>query len=76
MYVINKNKTQIINLEHTTQIYMGSMASIKADFTRGSTCTIEKYKTVEATKEAMKRLSEAIGKTEMFVFPQEWELEK
>lgn len=69
MYVASRNRKQIVNLKHVTQIYIGPMGSIKADFAGGKTCSLEKYETAEETNEAMKRLTEAIGTTEIFVFP-------
>lgn len=70
MYVINKSKTQIVNLEQITAVYIGAdECSIKADFSTGKGCQIAKYDSQAAAVVALEMLGKAIGKTEAFFFP-------
>lgn len=70
MYIINKNKTQIVNLEQVTAVYIGAdECSIKADFSTGKGCQIAKYDSQTAAVAALEMLGKAIGKTEAFFFP-------
>ena len=70
MYIVNKEKTQIINMNQMKALYTGSDGkSIKVDFGSGGGCQIAKYNTCEEAVEAIGLLSGAIGKTEVFFFP-------
>lgn len=70
MYIINKSKTQILNLEQITVIYIGADdVSIKANFATGSGCQIEKYDSLTEAAMALEMLGKAIGRNEVFFFP-------
>lgn len=70
MYIVNKNKTQIVNLNQVTVIFIGAdECSIKADFPTGKGCQIAKYESREAAIVAMEMLGKAIGRTDAFFFP-------
>ena len=70
MYIVNKTKTQIVNLEQVTAVYIGAdECSIKVDFSTGKGCQIAKYDSTMAAVTALEMLGKAIGKAEAFFFP-------
>lgn len=70
MFIVNKAKTQIINMDQVTALYVGSDGrSIKVDFGNGRGCQVTQYSTGEEAVEAIGQLAGAIGKTEVFFFP-------
>ena len=72
MYIVNKNKTQIINTEQVTVMYIGGdECSIKADFVTGKGCLVARYDSHEAATAAMEILGRAMGHTDVFFFPKD-----
>lgn len=70
MYIINKSKTQIANLEQITSLYIGGdECSIKADFITGKGCQIARYSSRAAATTALELLGRAIGRAEVFFMP-------
>ena len=78
MYIVNKSKTQISNLNHVTSLYIGTdNTSIKVDFINGKGCQAAKYKSHEEAVTALEMLGRAIdlGRSEAFFFPDGKELQ-
>ncbi len=72
MYIVNKDRTQIINMEHVTAIYIGADGcSAKADLINGKGCQIIRYNSHEEVVMALEMLGTSIGKTEVFFFPED-----
>lgn len=70
MYLVNKSKTQIINLEQITALYVGSdECSVKADFVTGKGCQVARYDSHKAVVAALEMLGKSIGNAEVFFFP-------
>lgn len=76
MYVLNKNKTQIINLEQVTAMYLGTdETSIKVDFAMGKGCQIGKYISSAFAKKALEMLTLSIKRREeVFLIPEDEEI--
>ena len=76
MYVLSKNRMQIINLEHVTAMYLGAdVTSIKVDFVTGRGSQIGKYVSDTYAKKALELLILAIGRRgEAFSMPTDEEI--
>ena len=81
MYIVNKSKTQLLNLEQVTALYIGADdvsaddVSIKADFTTGNGCQVARYNSRAEATAAIEMLGRAIGRSEVFFFPDSKELQ-
>ena len=76
MYIVNKNKTQLLNLGQVTALYIGADdVSIKAEFATGNGCQVARYNSHEEAVTAMEMLGRAIGRGEVFFFPDSMELQ-
>ena len=65
MYIINKDRTQLANMEQITALYIGTDGrSIKADFVTDKGCQIARYDTREEACAAIELFGKAIGRTE------------
>lgn len=76
MYVLSKNRMQIINLAHVTAMYLGAdETSIKVDFVTGRGSQIGKYVSDTYAKKALELLILAIGRRgEAFSMPTDEEI--
>lgn len=76
MYIVNKSKTQLLNFEQVTTLYIGADdVSIKADFTTGNGCQVARYNSHSEATAAIEMLGRAIGRSEVFFFPDIKELQ-
>lgn len=75
MYIINKDRTQLANMEQITALYIGTDGrSIKADFVTGKGCQIARYDSGEEACAAIELLGKAMGRTETFFFSDQDEI--
>lgn len=76
MYIVNKSKTQLLNLEQVTALYIGADdVSIKADFATGNGCQVARYNSRAEATVAIEMLGRAIGRSEVFFFPDSKEIQ-
>lgn len=72
MFIVSKDKNSIINAQQTTSIYIGADGcTLKADFGNGKGCQIGRYNSEKECRTAIEILSENIGKSEIFLMPQD-----
>lgn len=70
MYIVNKDKTQIVNLEQVTCLYIGGdECTIKAEFSTGKGCQIARYDSHEVAAAVIEEIGKAAGNTETFFLP-------
>lgn len=75
MYILNKNRTQIVNLDHVTAMYVGAdETSIKVDFVTGKGCQVGKYASEKHAQKALEMLTLNIGRKEAFRMPGDEEI--
>lgn len=75
MYILNKSRTQIVNLDHVTAMYVGAdETSIKVDFVTGKGCQIGKYASEKHAQKALEMLTLNIGRKEAFRMPADEEI--
>lgn len=76
MIIINRNKSKVINLSATNEIFKGADGySIKVNFSNGAGTQIERYSSTEAADIALEMLCDAIGKAEKFSMPTEEQIQ-
>ena len=71
MYIVNKNRTQIFNMEHVTKVFVSLDAYIKANLINEIGCCVARYDSFEEAALALELFVMSIGKTEVFFFPQD-----
>lgn len=70
MYVIDKNRTAIINTEHMTSMHIGGdRTSIKVNFVNGSGCQLGNYCTSQEAEIALGMVMQQIAKDGVFYMP-------
>ena len=76
MYIVNKSRTQIFNMEHVTKMFVSLDAYIKANLINEMDCCVARYDSFEEAALALEPLAMSIGKTEVFFFPQDERIQK
>lgn len=72
MFLINKDKSAIVNMDQVTSIYTGADGcTLKADFGNGKGCQIGRYKSEKECRMAIQIISQSIGKAELCFSPQD-----
>lgn len=75
MYIINKSKTQFLNLEQVSILYIGTdNVSIKADFANGKGCQVARYDSHSEALTALEMLGKAAERNKVFFFPDDKEI--
>lgn len=78
MYIINKDKTQFLNIEQVLTMYIGADdVSIKADFVNGKGCQVARYNSHSEAVMAIEMLGNAVavGRSDVFFFPDDKEIQ-
>lgn len=76
MYIVNKVKSQILNLAQVTALYIGADdISIKADFATGNGCQVARYSSHAEAVTALEMLGRSIGRNDVFFFPTDKEVQ-
>lgn len=76
MYIVNQEYGKIVDLKDVLIIHTTEHGEIIAKFKNGDEKALASYESERDQRKAIKKLSEAYGKTEMFHFPHESDLEK
>lgn len=76
MYTVNQSYGKIIDLKDVLIVHTTEYGDIIAKFKNGEEKVLASYESEKDQRKAIKKLSEAYGKTEMFHFPYESDLEK
>lgn len=72
MYIVNKDKKAIINLEQVTCVYLGADGcTIKVDYQSGNGCQLGRYNSESAAQAAIEIISNSIGKAEVCFMPED-----
>lgn len=70
MFIVNKNKTSIVNMSQITVMYLGAdNCTIKADYQNGNGCQLGRYNSEAAARMAMEIVASSVGKTEVCFMP-------
>ena len=70
MYIVNKDKSQIINMEKITVMFIGNdECSIKVNFTDGQGCQVARYSSHAAAVAVMEQIGKSMSHTEVFFLP-------
>ena len=72
MIVITRNKLNILNFDHVTEMFLSpDKMSIRVNFSNGGRYELERYNELGQAQRAMEMLCEAIGTVEKFILPTE-----
>lgn len=70
MYIVNKDKSQIINMDQVAALFVGSdECSIKVNFTAGQGCHVARYSSRNAATAVIEQIGKAMGRSETFFLP-------
>lgn len=70
MFIVNKDRSAIINTEQITTIYVGAdNCTIKADYRNGNGCQLGRYNSETAARIAIGMVADIIGKAEVCFIP-------
>ena len=70
MYLVNKDKNQIINMDHVASLFIGGdECSIKVGYADGGGCQAARYAMPGMATAVIEQLGKAIGHTDVFFFP-------
>ena len=76
MFIVNKDRSSIINTEQITAIFIGAdNCSIKAEYKNGNGCQLGRYNSESAARTAMDIISEKIGFCETCFMPKDNEID-
>lgn len=75
MIIVSKNKDIMVNTDHVKSIFIGADGcSLKANFGNTDGCQIARYSSPDESRIAFEMIYEAIGKKEVFVMPEDYEV--
>lgn len=76
MMIISKNRSNIVNCDYVTEIYIGNDGTaIRINFENGGRYDLERYDSRESANIAMAMLCDVIGKADRFIMPTEKEIQ-
>lgn len=72
MFIVNKNKSSIVNMSQITVMYLGAdNCTVKADYQNGNGCQLGRYNSEAAARMAMEIVANSMGKTEVCFMPED-----
>ena len=67
MYIVNKDKSQIINMDQVTALFIGSdECSIKVNFVTGQGCQVARYSSHNAAAAVIEQIGKSMNRSETF----------
>ena len=71
MFIVNKDRTQVINMNQVTVLFIGSdECSVKVNFAAGQGCQVARYNSHNAAAAAIELLGKSMANCdEVFFFP-------
>lgn len=75
MYIVNKDKSQIINMNQVTALFIGSdECSIKVNFVTGQGCQVARYSSRNAAAAAIEQIGKSMNCPGTFFLPDDNEV--